>query len=132
METFDHEGYFRPLLAACVSAEYRAKIEQAAAVRSVADLEPLGNRIEALHSAPTAIASFALTPDSYGETIGNVIRLGGDTDTLAAMAGAISGAHLGEEGLDGCLVRLLETSPVGGAFLRKLAEDLFLRRGEQR
>ena len=43
-------------------------------------LAVLGNRIEALHSAPTAIASFALTPESFEETISNVIFLGGDTD----------------------------------------------------
>ena len=42
-----------------------------------------------MHSVPTAIASFALTPDSFEETIGNVILLGGDTDTLAAMAGSM-------------------------------------------
>jgi len=46
---------------------------------------------------PTAIASFALTPHSYEENeLANLIMIGGDTDTMAAMAGAISGALLGD------------------------------------
>ena len=47
---------------------------------------------------PTALASFALTPTRISDTVGNVILLGGDTDTLAAMAGALSGAFLGVRG----------------------------------
>jgi len=54
-----------------------------------------------------------------------VILLGGDTDTLAAMAGALSGAHLGAGRLPGRLVGLLETSPKGRDYLRELAKGLF-------
>lgn len=91
-ESFDRAVFLSELLSACQSPEYRAKIEEAEAIQSAEDLGKLGNRIEALHSVPTAIASFALTPESFEETIANVIFLGGDTDTLAAMAGAVSGA----------------------------------------
>ena len=93
----DRDAFLAELLAACRSAEYRAKVEVAARVGSAAELAGLGNRIEALESVPTAVASFALTPESYEEAVGNVILLGGDTDTLAAMAGRspapISGSH---------------------------------------
>ncbi len=89
------------------------------------ELGGLGNRIEALHSVPTAIASFALTPESFEETISNVIFLGGDTDTLAAMAGALSGAYLGVGRLPQRLVQLLESSPKGRAYLVQLAGSLF-------
>jgi poly(ADP-ribose) glycohydrolase ARH3 len=92
MERFDHDGFFTELLAACESEVYRIKLEAAMRAKSSDDLAALGNRIEALHSVPTAIASFALTPESFEETVGNVIFLGGDTDTLAAMAGALSGS----------------------------------------
>src|SRR5262249_6993609 len=78
-ERFDRAGFFAELLAACESAEYRAKLEEAARVRTPDDLAGLGNRIEALHSVPTAVASFALTPESFEATISNVIFLGGDT-----------------------------------------------------
>ena len=73
---------------------------------------------------PTAIASFALTPESYEETVANVIFLGGDTDTMAAMAGAISGAYLGVGRLPARLVALLERSPEGRDYIERLAGDL--------
>jgi poly(ADP-ribose) glycohydrolase ARH3 len=97
----------------------------AANVRSTADLERLGNGIEALESVPTAIASFALSPESYEQTIGNVIFLGGDTDTMAAMAGALSGAYLGVDRLPSRLVQLLESSPKGRDYLLALADRLY-------
>lgn len=123
-ERFDRTAFFAVLLPICQSPEYRAKIEEAARVRSPAELAGLGNRIEALHSVPTALASFALTPESYEETVGNVIRLGGDTDTMAAMAGALAGAYLGANRLPQRLVNLLESSPKGRAYLIELADDL--------
>jgi poly(ADP-ribose) glycohydrolase ARH3 len=125
MERFDRAGFFAALHAACESGEYRAKLEAAAQVQTPDDLAGLGNRIEALHSVPTAIASFALAPESFETTISNVIFLGGDTDTLAAMAGAMSGAYLGAGGIPGRLVNLLESSPKGREYIKQLAQRLF-------
>jgi ADP-ribosylglycohydrolase len=42
-----------------------------------------------------SLYAFLKTPADYWETICTAIAGGGDTDTTAAMAGAISGAHLG-------------------------------------
>jgi ADP-ribosylglycohydrolase len=42
-----------------------------------------------------SLYSFLRTPDNYLETICTAISAGGDADTVAAMAGAISGAYLG-------------------------------------
>lgn len=42
-----------------------------------------------------SLYSFLRTPSDYFETICTAIAVGGDVDTTAAMAGAISGAHLG-------------------------------------
>ncbi len=125
MDKFDRTAFFAELTAACTSEEYRSKMEAAARVRATDDLAELGNRIEALHSAPTAIASFALTPESFEDTISNVIFLGGDTDTLAAMAGALSGAYVGARRLPNRLIGLLESSPKGQAYLKQLSEQLF-------
>lgn len=125
MERFDHADFFSELLAACESEAYRAKLEAASRVQAAEDLVELGNRIEALHSVPTAIASFALTPESFEETISNVIFLGGDTDTLAAMAGALSGCYVGASRLPTRLVRLLESSPKGQKYLWQLGGELF-------
>ncbi|XP_075460672.1 ADP-ribosylhydrolase ARH3 isoform X2 [Ascaphus truei] len=67
----------------------------------------LGNGIAALESVPTAIYAFlrcmdpvAELPSQYNSlqrTIAFCISLGGDTDTIATMAGAIAGAYHGEE-----------------------------------
>jgi poly(ADP-ribose) glycohydrolase ARH3 len=96
-------------------------------VRATEDLADLGNGIQALESVVTALTSFALAPDDYGEAIGQVILLGGDTDTLAAMAGALSGARVGLSGLPRRLLDLLEESPKGRTYLLKLADDLAAR-----
>lgn len=42
-----------------------------------------------------SLYSFLRTPEDYWETICTAIGVGGDVDTTAAMAGAISGAYLG-------------------------------------
>lgn len=55
----------------------------------------LGNGIEAFNSVPTAIYSFLSHPRSFREAILFAVSLGGDTDTIGAMTGAISGAYLG-------------------------------------
>lgn len=125
MDRFDRAVFFTELLSACESESYRTKIEEGKRVQAPGDLAGLGNRIEALHSVPTAIVSFALTPESYEETVSNVIFLGGDTDTLAAMAGALSGAYLGANHLPSRLVGLLESSPKGRAYIVELARNLF-------
>jgi poly(ADP-ribose) glycohydrolase ARH3 len=124
-ERFDRDAFFAELVSACESGPYRAKLEEAARAQAASDLPRLGNGIEALESVPTAVASFALTPESFEATVSNVIFLGGDTDTLAAMAGALSGAYLGAARLPSRLVGLLESSPKGRSYLIELADGLF-------
>lgn len=125
MAPFDRGSFFAKLIAACETDEYRTKLQEASRIETAEGLVGLGNQIEALHSVPTAIASFALTPKSFEATISNVIFLGGDTDTLAAMAGALSGAYLGAARLPSRLVGLLESSPKGCEYIRQLAHQLF-------
>jgi ADP-ribosylglycohydrolase len=52
-----------------------------------------------------SLYSFLRSPDDYWETICAAISPGGDVDTTAAMAGAISGAHLGLAALPAELAR---------------------------
>lgn len=54
----------------------------------------LGSGISAHTSVPTALACFLAHPDSFPDAIKTAISLGGDTDTIAAMTGALSGARL--------------------------------------
>jgi ADP-ribosylglycohydrolase len=42
-----------------------------------------------------SLYSFLRSPNDYRETVRTAIAVGGDVDTTAAMAGAISGAYLG-------------------------------------
>lgn len=68
---------------------------------------PTGNGIAAFESVPTAIYCFlrCMEPDpeipstfnSLQRTLIYSISLGGDTDTIATMAGAIAGAYYGME-----------------------------------
>jgi poly(ADP-ribose) glycohydrolase ARH3 len=55
----------------------------------------LGHGIEASNSVPTAIFTFLSHPQDFASTVVYAISLGGDTDTIASMSGAISGAYLG-------------------------------------
>jgi len=81
----------------------------------------LGNGIEAFNSVPAAIFSFLLHYDSFSEAVLNAISLGGDTDTIGAMAGAISGAYLGVESIPASWKEKLEDMP----YIEELAETLW-------
>jgi len=123
--SFDRGPFFANLLSHCQSPEFRSRMTTASETFAASDLPALGNGIEALESVPTAITCFALAPDSYAETIANAIFLGGDTDTIAAMAGAISGAALGMSGIPRRLLEHLEDSPKGRGYLLELADRLY-------
>lgn len=121
---FDRDAFVGALQQAAQSPEYREKLGWIPSIQERPDLARFGNGIEAIHSVVTAIACFCLTPESFTETIASAIFLGGDTDTIAAMAGGISGAYLGEARLPPRLVDLLEKTPKGGPYIRRLAIDL--------
>jgi poly(ADP-ribose) glycohydrolase ARH3 len=124
-EVIDRATFFDTLAARCQSIEYSGPLRRAAKIDDPRDLALFGNGIEATASVVTAIASFALTPQSYEQTIGNVILLGGDTDTIAAMAGAISGAFLGKRAIPQHLLANLEDQYQGKRYLEQLAEQLW-------
>lgn len=54
-----------------------------------------------------SLYSFLRSPDNYWETICTAVAVGGDVDTTAAMAGAISGAYLGLEAVPSQLAQTL-------------------------
>jgi ADP-ribosylglycohydrolase len=54
-----------------------------------------------------SLYAFLHTPDDYWATICTAIEVSGDTDTMAAIGGAISGAHLGTTALPASLVQQL-------------------------
>jgi len=78
----------------------------------------LGNGIEAFNSVPTAVYCFLRHPGSFEEVVVKAISLGGDTDTIASMAGAISGAWLGIEAIPGEWMEKLENSYIKNLTLK--------------
>eukprot|EP00088_Acartia_fossae_P052663 TRINITY_DN5960_c0_g1_i4.p1 TRINITY_DN5960_c0_g1~~TRINITY_DN5960_c0_g1_i4.p1 ORF type:complete len:330 (+),score=54.11 TRINITY_DN5960_c0_g1_i4:139-1128(+) len=74
----------------------------------------LGNSVAAIDSVPTALYCFLKCCKDYEkkqqfeQTIRLAIRMGGDTDTIASMAGAISGAYLGIEDIPDFMIRHCE------------------------
>ena len=59
--------------------------------------------------------------------IARAILLGGDTDTIAAMAGAVSGAYLGAAAIPTPLLHRLEDEEgqKGRSYIASLAEHLY-------
>ena len=118
------EEYFAALAARCTWSEYAGPLRRAARIESAKDLCLFGNGVDAMSSVVTAIACVGLTPDSYEQTISSAIHLGGDTDTIAAMAGALSGAYLGRGAIPARLIAALEDRHQGKAYLEELAARL--------
>lgn len=89
--------------------------EEAAAVISGAGFDPefidddewKGISGYVISSVLWSLYSFLKTPDDYLETICTAISAGGDTDTTAAMAGAVSGAYLGIDAIPSHLTKHL-------------------------
>lgn len=123
-DRLNRDEFFDVLATCCTSPEYAGPLRRAGRITDPRDLPLFGNGIEAQSSVVTAIACFGLTLDSYEQTIVNAVLLGGDTDTIAAMAGAVSGAYLGAGALPGKLLAALENENKGRDYLTGLGMKL--------
>uniref|UniRef100_A0A146L887 ADP-ribosylhydrolase ARH3 n=2 Tax=Lygus hesperus TaxID=30085 RepID=A0A146L887_LYGHE len=92
-------------------------------------VEALGNTVLSLYSVPAAIycflraqrpIEFIQTDNVFRRVIQFAISLGGDTDTIASMAGAMAGAHLGVDAINPSLMQHCEAHQ----FVDNLACDL--------
>ena len=73
-----------------------------------------------------SLYAFLRSPDDYWETLCTAIAVGGDVDTTAAMAGAVSGAHLGLDALpDGLARRVNDRGAWGYDELVALADQCY-------
>jgi ADP-ribosylglycohydrolase len=71
-----------------------------------------------------SLYSFLRSPNDYWETICTAIEVGGDTDTMAAIAGAISGARVGAAALpEELLAHLTDQGEWGADELTELAKE---------
>jgi poly(ADP-ribose) glycohydrolase ARH3 len=124
-EDFDRHGFLTKLTDFVQETVYREKlkiIEQLLGnpERGRVVLE-LGHGIEAFNSVPTAIYSFLSQPHSFVQAVFNAISYGGDTDTIGAMTGAISGAYLGVDSIPTEWRERLEN----GRYIEELGEKLW-------
>jgi poly(ADP-ribose) glycohydrolase ARH3 len=84
----------------------------------------LGNGMAAFDSVPTAIYSF-LRFEDFERSVVSAIRLGGDTDTIGAMTGAICGAYYGDQAIPSEWLARLEDGEKGKRYIQRLAEELY-------
>lgn len=91
----------------------------------------LGNGIQAYSSVPTALYCFLRATRNadttsmdaqklFRTTIENAISLGGDTDTIASMAGALAGSFFGDTAISANVLRHCE----GHETLERISEQL--------
>jgi poly(ADP-ribose) glycohydrolase ARH3 len=106
------------LMAGTALLEKRATPEQVAA--------ELGNDATSIGSVPTAIYSFAANMHSLEKAIVYAVNLRGDTDTIAAMTGAIAGAYHGEKAIPARWLDVLENGDRGRDYVRSLGTRLAL------
>jgi poly(ADP-ribose) glycohydrolase ARH3 len=89
----------------------------------VADV--LGNGIEAHLSVPAALYAFLAHWDSFAEAVLFAVRMGGDTDTIGAMTGAIAGALHGEDAIPPNWLTAVENGVQGRDYVRELSVVLY-------
>lgn len=102
----------------------RAAAERGVEIGPTADVaevvRELGHGISAVEAVPAAIAAFLGAPADPRAVLVRAVSMGGDTDTIAAMAGALVGAHVGAGALPDAALDRLE----GRAELARLADAL--------
>ncbi|MEX0657671.1 MAG: ADP-ribosylglycohydrolase family protein [Egibacteraceae bacterium] len=90
----DHLGTLAP------DGVFRERLDRVAGLTSSASMRTvvaeLGNGITGLEAVPAALHAFLRQPRSLPDAVTYAVRLGGDTDTIASMTGALAGAFLGE------------------------------------
>ncbi|MFP4311582.1 MAG: ADP-ribosylglycohydrolase family protein [Nitriliruptoraceae bacterium] len=102
-----------PILGYLTTAEMRERLQRMIGVHDdphrLTELAGrFGSRVSARESVPAAVAVFLANRDDPIAAITAAISLGRDTDTVAAMAGALAGAHQGMAGFPEHLLARLE------------------------
>jgi len=88
-------------------------------------VDVLGNDVTVQGSFPVALHAALRHADSFPDAVVYAVSLGGDTDTIGAMTGAIAGALHGVEAIPSQWLEALENHGKGRDYVRKLAEDLY-------
>ena len=86
-----------------------------------------GVGVAAHEAVPAAIYCELLNRDSYKRTLEEAIYLGGDTDTIACMAGAISGARHGASAIPSEWLDIVREPEFTPARIEQLAGELYTK-----
>lgn len=121
---FDRRAFYAELTQHAETEEFQWQLSIARRLGRTGSVAGFGNSLEAHRSVTTAIAILAASPNDYAAAIARAIGQGNDTDTLAAMAGALAGARLGIEGIPAHLIAKLEDGPKGRRYIEGLAAGL--------
>jgi poly(ADP-ribose) glycohydrolase ARH3 len=128
-EPFDPVSIVVELRSTTSSVEFRQKLraveqclERPASPTTVRDR--LGANSTALGSVPTALYCFLSRAESFEASLVFAVGLGGDTDSIGAMTGAIAGAHHGHGGIPARWRDGLEDGPRGRSYIESLADRL--------
>lgn len=82
----------------------------------------LGSGVLAEEAVPLALFCFLRHAPDFEQVITSAVLAGGDTDTIAAMSGALCGALVGEAGIPAHWIARLADEAKGPAHLRALAD----------
>jgi poly(ADP-ribose) glycohydrolase ARH3 len=117
------------LVEVATTGEMRERVEAAAALAAArthgarAVVQTLGNGVVAHRSVATALW-VAATAEGFEEAMVLALGIGGDTDTIAAMAGAVVGAAHGDDAIPAAWLARLEDGPRGRRYALDLARRL--------
>jgi ADP-ribosyl-[dinitrogen reductase] hydrolase len=79
----------------------------------------------AYHTVPVVLQAWLVNQNDFRAAVTEVIQCGGDTDTTAALVGAIVGAAVGKEGIPHEWLRALFEWPRTVAWIESLADCVF-------
>jgi poly(ADP-ribose) glycohydrolase ARH3 len=121
----DRKPFLKQLRERVKTEEMTWALDTAIGLRKGDQYSVLGSTLQAHRSVVTAIALFAAEQGDFRKAVGRCVALGDDTDTLAAMAGALCGALGGLAAVP--FVDKLEDGDRGRTHIRTLAERLHRR-----
>lgn len=75
-------------------------------------------------TVPVAVYSWYAHYGDFAQTVESVIRCGGDTDTVAAIAGALAGATVGESGIPVDWINGIRDWPINATKIRETGNRL--------
>jgi poly(ADP-ribose) glycohydrolase ARH3 len=119
--------FLTELLHRATTEPFQWALKSALQIKRHNSISSLGSTLHADRSVITAIVCFLDSPTDFDLAVGRAISLGDDTDTLAAMTGALIGAHNGLNCIPPKHLALFEKQVKDLSHIRELATQLHSR-----